>query len=67
LKIETTQIYLRRRDNERAMERVRDLTWGDPFASIEGEARSIGTTHDLYAHLDTSDILIDVALIDSLT
>jgi hypothetical protein len=28
---------------------------------------SIGTTHDLYAHLDTSDILIDVALIDSFT
>ena len=27
---------------------------------------SIGTTHDLYAHLDTFDILIDVALIDSL-
>jgi hypothetical protein len=27
---------------------------------------NIGTTHDLYAHLDASDILIDVARIDAL-
>jgi len=39
-KIETTQIYLRRLDRERAMERVRDLSWGAPFAAIAGEARS---------------------------
>jgi hypothetical protein len=28
---------------------------------------NIGTTADLYAHLDTSDILIDVARLDSLS
>jgi hypothetical protein len=28
---------------------------------------NIGTTHNPYAHLDTSDILIDVARIDSLS
>ena len=39
-KMETTQIYLRRLDRERAMERVRDLSWGSPFASIAGEART---------------------------
>jgi integrase/recombinase XerD len=39
-KMETTQIYLRRLDRERAMERVRDLSWGSPFASIAREARS---------------------------
>jgi hypothetical protein len=27
---------------------------------------NIGTTYDLYAHLDMSDILIDVARIDAL-
>jgi integrase/recombinase XerD len=39
-KIETTQIYLRRLDRERAMERVRDLFLGSPFAAIAAEARS---------------------------
>jgi len=39
-KMETTQIYLRRLDRERAMERVRDLSWGSPFASIAVEART---------------------------
>ena len=39
-KMETTQIYLRRLDRERAMERVRDLSWGSPFASIAAEART---------------------------
>jgi hypothetical protein len=39
-KMETTQIYLRRLDRERAMERVRDLSWGSPFASIPGKART---------------------------
>jgi integrase len=39
-KMETTQIYLRRLDRERAMERVRDLSWGSPFASMAGEART---------------------------
>jgi integrase/recombinase XerD len=29
-KMETTQIYLRRLDRERPMERVRDLSWGSP-------------------------------------
>jgi integrase len=33
-KMETTQIYLRRLDREQAMERVRDLSWGSPFASM---------------------------------
>ena len=27
-KIETTQVYLRRLNRERAMERVKDLSWG---------------------------------------
>jgi integrase len=39
-KMETTQIYLRRLDRERAMERVRDLSWGSPFASMAVEART---------------------------
>jgi hypothetical protein len=39
-KMETTQIYLRRLDRERAMERVRDLSWGSAFASIAVEART---------------------------
>ena len=39
-KMETTQISLRRLDRERAMERVRDLSWGSPFASIALEART---------------------------
>ena len=39
-KMETTQIYLRRLDRERAMERVRDLSWGSPFASIALDART---------------------------
>ncbi len=39
-KIETTQIYLRRLDQERAMERVKDLSWGSPFGSIAVEAPS---------------------------
>ena len=38
--METTQIYLRRLDRERAMKRVRDLSWGSPFASIALEART---------------------------
>lgn len=38
----------------------------ETLSLVMGHA-SIGTTHDLYAHLDTSDILIDVARIDSLT
>ena len=39
-KIETTQIYLRRLDQERAMERVKDLSWGRQFGSIAVEAPS---------------------------
>jgi len=39
-KMETTQIYLRRLDRERAMERVRGLSWGSPFASMALEART---------------------------
>src|SRR5207247_3122803 len=39
-KPETTQIYLRRLDNERAMERVKDLTWGNRFGAIAVEAPS---------------------------
>lgn len=39
-KPETTQIYLRRLENERRMERVRDLTWGARFGAIAGEAPS---------------------------
>ena len=39
-KMETTQIYLRRLDRERAIERVRDLSWGFPFTSTAVEART---------------------------
>ena len=40
-KIETTQIYLRRLDRERAMERVRDLSWGGArFEAFPVEAPS---------------------------
>ena len=39
-KPETTQIYLRRLDNERAMEPVKDLTWGNRFGAIAVEAPS---------------------------
>ena len=39
-RMETTQIYLRRLDRERAMERVRDLSWGAPFGSLAEEART---------------------------
>ena len=39
-KMETTQIYLRRLDRERAMERVRDLSWGAPFGAISAKART---------------------------
>lgn len=39
-RIETTQIYLRRLNRERAMERVRDLSWGVPFEALAGEART---------------------------
>ena len=35
-KIETTQIYLRRLDNERQMDRVRDLSWGTRFGDFLG-------------------------------
>jgi integrase/recombinase XerD len=37
---ETTQIYLRRLDNERAMERVKDLSWGNRFGATAAEAPS---------------------------
>jgi len=39
-KPETTQIYLRRLDNEKAMERVRDLSWGVRFGTSAVEAPS---------------------------
>jgi hypothetical protein len=39
-KMETTQIYLRRVDRERAMERVRDLSWGAPFGAMGEKART---------------------------
>jgi integrase len=38
--ITTTQVYLRRLDRERAMERVRDLSWGVRFGASEEEART---------------------------
>ena len=38
-KMETTQIHLRRLDRERAMERVRDLSWF-PIASTAVKART---------------------------
>jgi len=34
--IRTTQTYLRKLDRERAMERVRDLSWGEQFADTAG-------------------------------
>jgi integrase/recombinase XerC len=37
-KISTTEIYLRRLDRARAMERVRDLSWGLQFEALEEEA-----------------------------
>jgi len=37
-KIETTQGYLRRFDRERAMERVKDMSWGAPFGALAEEA-----------------------------
>jgi integrase len=40
IKIETTQIYLRRLDDQRAMERVKDLSWGLRFEASEEEAPS---------------------------
>ena len=39
-KPETTQIYLRRLDAEKAMRRVEDLSWGLRFGSSAGEAPS---------------------------
>jgi hypothetical protein len=36
----------------------------ETLSLVMGHA-NIGTTHGLYAHLDTSDILIDVARIDA--
>jgi integrase len=39
-KSETTQIYLRRLDNERAMVRVKDLSWGNRFGATAEEAPS---------------------------
>jgi len=39
-KPETTQIYLRRLDKEKQMERVRDLSWGTRFSAIAEEAPS---------------------------
>jgi hypothetical protein len=38
--ITTTQVYLRRFDRDRAMERVRDLSWGVGFGASEGKART---------------------------
>jgi hypothetical protein len=38
----------------------------ETLSLVMGHA-NIATTHTLYAHLDTSDILIDVARIDALT
>jgi hypothetical protein len=40
LTVETTQIDFRRLDRERAIERVRDPSWGSPFASTVLEART---------------------------
>jgi hypothetical protein len=37
-KIGTTQIYLRRLDRTRAMERVKDLSWGLRFEALDEEA-----------------------------
>ena len=39
-KPETTQIYLRRLEKEKQMERVRDLSWGARFGAIAVEAPS---------------------------
>lgn len=39
-KMETTQVYLRRLDRTRAMDRVRDLSWGSRFGSFAVEAPS---------------------------
>ena len=40
-KIETTQVYLRRLNRDRAMERVRDLSWGAPrFEALPVKATS---------------------------
>ncbi|HEV8460500.1 MAG TPA: site-specific integrase, partial [Gaiellaceae bacterium] len=39
-KPETTQIYLRRLDKEKQMERVRDLSWGSRFGAIAVKAPS---------------------------
>jgi hypothetical protein len=39
-KMETTEIYLRRLDRKRAMERVRDLSWGSLFAAKGLKART---------------------------
>ena len=39
-KIKTTQIYLRRLDRERAMDRIRDPSLGSPFASKVLKART---------------------------
>ena len=40
LDLNTTEIYLRRLDKERAMESVRDLSWGSPFGAFMREAPS---------------------------
>ncbi|HVU77357.1 MAG TPA: tyrosine-type recombinase/integrase [Gaiellaceae bacterium] len=39
-KPETTQIYLRRYNDQKAMENVRDLSWGNRFSASAGEAPS---------------------------
>jgi integrase len=39
-KADTTEIYLRRLNKERAMERVKDLSWGAPFGAFVEEAPS---------------------------
>ena len=39
-KPETTRIYLRRLNNERQIERVKDLSWGTGFGATAGEAPS---------------------------
>jgi hypothetical protein len=40
MKADTTEIYLRRLNNERAMETVRDLSWGSPFGAYVEKAPS---------------------------
>jgi integrase len=39
-KADTTELYLRRLDKERAMESVKDLSWGPPFGALGVKAPS---------------------------